>query len=130
MRSVDVALDSNYGEYLMMSVGSDWKCCGEKFTINVCFVFSLKYCENICNDEFVLWLQTGSIEEKILQRQTHKKALSSCVVDKEDNVERHFSVNELRHLFTLSDETPSETHDKYVTQQSFSQKTLVQVVII
>lgn len=114
----------------MMSMGLDWKCCGEYFTINVCFVFSLKYCENICNDEFVLWLQTGSIEEKILQRQTHKKALSSCVVDKEDNVERHFSVNELRHLFTLSDETPSETHDKYVTQQSFSQKTVVQVVII
>ncbi|KAK2168719.1 hypothetical protein NP493_1222g00037 [Ridgeia piscesae] len=55
---------------------------------------------------------TGSIEEKILQRQAHKKALSSCVVDKEDDVERHFSVSELRHLFSLNDDTSSETHDK------------------
>ena len=65
----------------------------------------------------MLWFQTGSIEEKILQRQAHKKALSSCVVDKEDDVERHFSVSELRHLFSLNDDTSSETHDKYVTYQ-------------
>ena len=30
------------------------------------------------------FLSTGTIEEKILQRQAHKKALSSCVVDEEE----------------------------------------------
>lgn len=57
--------------------------------------------------------QTGTIEEKILQRQAHKKALSSCVVDEEQDVERHFSLGELRELFTLNEETVSDTHDKY-----------------
>ena len=56
--------------------------------------------------------QTGSIEEKIFQRQAHKKALSSCVVDKEEDVERHFSLGELRDLFTLNEETQSDTHEK------------------
>ena len=57
--------------------------------------------------------QTGSIEEKIFQRQAHKKALSSCVVDKEDDVERHFSLTDLRQLFQLNEETSSDTHDKW-----------------
>jgi len=56
--------------------------------------------------------QTGTIEEKILQRQAHKKALSSCVVDQEEEVERHFSVEELRKLFILNEDTSSDTHDK------------------
>lgn len=56
--------------------------------------------------------QTGTIEEKILQRQAHKKALSSCVVDEEQDVERHFSLGELRELFALNGETASDTHDK------------------
>ena len=56
--------------------------------------------------------QTGTIEEKILQRQAHKKALSSCVVDEEQDVERHFSLGELRELFLLNEETASDTHDK------------------
>lgn len=60
---------------------------------------------------FVCW-QTGTIEEKILQRQAHKKALSSCVVDEEQDVERHFSLGELRELFILNEETTSDTHDK------------------
>nr|XP_046248389.1 DNA repair and recombination protein RAD54-like [Scatophagus argus] len=58
-------------------------------------------------------LSTGTIEEKILQRQTHKKALSSCVVDEEQDVERHFSLGELRELFILNEETTSDTHDKF-----------------
>nr|XP_020476561.1 DNA repair and recombination protein RAD54-like [Monopterus albus] len=58
-------------------------------------------------------LSTGTIEEKILQRQAHKKALSSCVVDEEQDVERHFSLGELRELFTLNVETRSDTHDKF-----------------
>lgn len=57
--------------------------------------------------------QTGTIEEKILQRQAHKKALSSCVVDEEQDVERHFSLGELKELFALNQETTSDTHDKY-----------------
>ncbi|XP_045905127.1 DNA repair and recombination protein RAD54-like isoform X2 [Micropterus dolomieu] len=57
-------------------------------------------------------LSTGTIEEKILQRQAHKKALSSCVVDEEQDVERHFSLGELRELFTLNEKTTSDTHDK------------------
>ncbi|KAF7203801.1 DNA repair and recombination protein RAD54-like [Nothobranchius furzeri] len=58
-------------------------------------------------------LSTGTIEEKILQRQAHKKALSSCVVDEEQDVERHFSLGELRELFTLNEETTSDTHEKF-----------------
>lgn len=58
-------------------------------------------------------LSTGTIEEKILQRQTHKKALSSCVVDEEQDVERHFSIGELKELFTLNEATTSDTHDKF-----------------
>ncbi|BFY99558.1 hypothetical protein BsWGS_02598 [Bradybaena similaris] len=58
-------------------------------------------------------IATGTIEEKIFQRQTHKKALSSCVVDKEQDVERHFSLGELRELFSLNEHTTSDTHDKF-----------------
>ncbi|CAG0881245.1 unnamed protein product [Cyprideis torosa] len=58
-------------------------------------------------------LATGSIEEKIFQRQAHKKALSSCVVDQEEDVQRHFSVAELRDLFTLEEGTKSSTHDRF-----------------
>ena len=50
----------------------------------------------------------------MLQRQAHKKALSSCVVDQEDDVERHFSLGDLRDLFTLNETTLSDTHDKSV----------------
>uniref|UniRef100_A0A6A7G8V9 DNA repair and recombination protein RAD54-like n=3 Tax=Hirondellea gigas TaxID=1518452 RepID=A0A6A7G8V9_9CRUS len=56
---------------------------------------------------------TGSIEEKILQRQAHKKALSSCVVDCEEDVHRHFSVAQLKELFTLRENTNSDTHDMF-----------------
>lgn len=58
-------------------------------------------------------LATGSIEEKIFQRQAHKKALSSCVVDCEEDVQRHFSISELRELFILNQNTTSDTHDKF-----------------
>ncbi|XP_038067942.1 DNA repair and recombination protein RAD54-like [Patiria miniata] len=57
-------------------------------------------------------LATGTIEEKIFQRQAHKKALSSCVVDNEEDVERHFSLDQLRDLFPLNESTISDTHDK------------------
>lgn len=62
-------------------------------------------------------VQTGSIEEKMMQRQAHKKALSSSVVDCEEDVARHFSLSELRSLFQLEENTASDTHDKYVQTQ-------------
>jgi DNA repair and recombination RAD54-like protein len=57
-------------------------------------------------------LSVGTIEEKIFQRQTHKKALSACVVDQEEDVERHFSLSDLRDLFKLEVGTISDPHDK------------------
>ncbi|XP_072379893.1 DNA repair and recombination protein RAD54-like [Diabrotica undecimpunctata] len=57
------------------------------------------------------FLAAGSIEEKIFQRQAHKKALSSTVVDMNEEAARHFSVAELRDLFRLED-TESDTHQK------------------
>ncbi|XP_020283574.1 DNA repair and recombination protein RAD54-like [Pseudomyrmex gracilis] len=59
------------------------------------------------------FLATGTIEEKIFQRQAHKKALSSTVVDQEDDVARHFTVNDLRDLFKLEENTVSDTHAKF-----------------
>ncbi|RKP36246.1 DNA repair protein, SNF2 family [Dimargaris cristalligena] len=53
---------------------------------------------------------TGTIEEKIFQRQSHKQSLSSCVVDEEQDVERHFSREQLRQLFLYDAETRSNTH--------------------
>lgn len=55
-------------------------------------------------------LATGSIEEKMFQRQTHKKALSSCVVDAGQDVARHFCSDQLKELFKLETDTSSDTH--------------------
>lgn len=57
------------------------------------------------------FLAAGSIEEKIFQRQAHKKALSSTVVDMNEETARHFSVAELRDLFRLEN-TESDTHQR------------------
>ncbi|XP_076240794.1 DNA repair and recombination protein RAD54-like okr isoform X2 [Calliopsis andreniformis] len=59
------------------------------------------------------FLCTGTIEEKIFQRQAHKKALSSTVVDQEEDVARHFTLNDLRDLFKLEENTISDTHSKF-----------------
>lgn len=56
------------------------------------------------------FLATGSIEEKIFQRQTHKKALSNTIVDNDEG-ERHFTASELKELFKLEENTVSDTHD-------------------
>ena len=58
------------------------------------------------------FVNTGTIDEKIFQRQTHKKALSSCVVDGQTDVDRHFSISELRELFKMNEDTSCETHEK------------------
>lgn len=56
-------------------------------------------------------IATGTIEEKIFQRQTHKKALSTAVVDNNEDCERHFTQDDLRDLFSLDEKTISDTHD-------------------
>src|SRR5271154_4344545 len=59
------------------------------------------------------FLGTGTIEEKIFQRQSHKQALSSCVVDAAEDVERHFTLDSLRELFQFKPDTTSDPHDTF-----------------
>ncbi|KAK0545840.1 DNA-dependent ATPase protein rad54 [Tilletia horrida] len=59
------------------------------------------------------FIATGSIEEKIFQRQSHKQSLSSCVVDEAQDAERHFSGEDLRALFQFKEDTLCDTHDTY-----------------
>ena len=59
------------------------------------------------------FIATGSIEEKIFQRQSHKQSLSSCVVDSAEDVERHFSLDSLKELFQYKPGTKSDTHDSF-----------------
>jgi DNA repair and recombination RAD54-like protein len=59
------------------------------------------------------FIATGTIEEKIFQRQSHKQSLSSCVVDSAEDVERHFTLDSLRELFQFRDNTTSDTHDTF-----------------
>ncbi|KAL5598548.1 uncharacterized protein BROUX77_006382 [Berkeleyomyces rouxiae] len=59
------------------------------------------------------FIATGTIEEKIFQRQSHKQSLSSCVVDSAEDVERHFSLDSLRELFQYRPGTRSDTHDTF-----------------
>lgn len=56
---------------------------------------------------------TGSIEEKIFQRQSVKLSLSSCVVDEKEDVERIFSGDMLKLLFQYRSDTICDTHDTY-----------------
>jgi DNA repair and recombination RAD54-like protein len=88
-----------------------------KFKINLFTIKNSLYHNYFINKQkkkIYRLLSTGTMEEKIFQRQAHKKALSSCVVDNEEDVERHFSINELRDLFTLNENTKSDTHDRLV----------------
>ncbi|KIK92409.1 hypothetical protein PAXRUDRAFT_793250 [Paxillus rubicundulus Ve08.2h10] len=59
------------------------------------------------------FVSTGTIEEKIFQRQASKQALSSAVVDEKQDAERHFSVEALRQLFTFNENTICDTHDTF-----------------
>lgn len=58
-------------------------------------------------------LATGTIEEKIFQRQAHKKALSDTVVDQNEESMRHFTSDDLKDLFRLEENTLSDTHSKF-----------------
>nr|CAG8510649.1 1780_t:CDS:10 [Entrophospora candida] len=59
------------------------------------------------------FIATGTIEEKIFQRQSHKQLLSSCVVDEDADVERHFSAESLRQLFQFDPNTMCDTHSTF-----------------
>lgn len=59
------------------------------------------------------FIATGTIEEKIFQRQSHKQSLSSCVVDAAEDVERHFSLASLKELFQYRADTRCDTHDTF-----------------
>ena len=59
------------------------------------------------------FIATGSIEEKIFQRQSHKQSLSSCVVASAEDVERHFTLDSLKELFQYKPGTTSDTHDSF-----------------
>lgn len=56
------------------------------------------------------FLATGTVEEKIFQRQLSKEGLQSVVDDKEQV--NALSTKDLRNLFKLRCGTPSDTHDK------------------
>ncbi|GBG28207.1 DNA repair protein, putative [Hondaea fermentalgiana] len=58
------------------------------------------------------FLATGTIEEKVFQRQLSKEGLQSVVAE-EQSLESAISVTELKDLFTLREDTVSDTHDKY-----------------
>lgn len=53
---------------------------------------------------------TGTVEEKIFQRQLSKEGLQSVVDDKEQV--NALSTKDLKNLFKLRQGTPSDTHDK------------------
>ncbi|CAG8763208.1 19256_t:CDS:10, partial [Cetraspora pellucida] len=59
------------------------------------------------------FISTGSIEEKIFQRQSHKQSLSSCVVDEDSEVERHYTFESLKRLFLFNPDTMCDTHDTF-----------------
>jgi DNA repair and recombination RAD54-like protein len=59
------------------------------------------------------FISSGTIEEKIFQRQSHKQSLSNCVVDEATDMERHFSLADMRQLFLLHKASDCETHDTF-----------------
>ncbi|KAJ3164242.1 helicase [Geranomyces variabilis] len=54
---------------------------------------------------------TGTIEEKIYQRQLTKVGLSDALIDKRDMNKNEFSASDLKDIFTLNLDTECATHD-------------------
>lgn len=71
------------------------------------------------------FVSTGTIEEKIFQRQASKQALSSAVVDEKEDAVRHFSVDALRQLFLFKEDTLCETHDTFKCKRCKDGKQMV-----
>ncbi|POW02218.1 hypothetical protein PSTT_11941, partial [Puccinia striiformis] len=59
------------------------------------------------------FILTGSVEEKVFQRQSQKMKLSASVVDEQEDESRMFSRESLKELFRLNEQTKSDTHDVY-----------------
>ena len=60
----------------------------------------------------ILRRSTGTIEEKIYQRQITKIGLSDALMDNRDAAAiNNFTASELRDLFTLDEKTACLTHD-------------------
>ncbi|CAO3678536.1 unnamed protein product [Umbelopsis ramanniana] len=72
-------------------------------------------------------ITTGTIEEKIFQRQSHKQSLSSCVVDEAADTERHFSLADLRQLFMYNGDTSCDTHDTFKCKRCLEGKSVQDV---
>ncbi|KAI0065411.1 DNA repair protein, SNF2 family [Artomyces pyxidatus] len=71
------------------------------------------------------FISTGTIEEKIFQRQASKQALSSAVVDEKEDAERHFSIDALRQLFLFNEKTICETHETFKCKRCKNGKQMV-----
>ena len=71
------------------------------------------------------FISTGTIEEKIFQRQASKQALSSAVVDEKEDAERHFSLDALRQLFLFNEKTLCETHETFKCKRCKNGKQMV-----
>ncbi len=56
-------------------------------------------------------LSTGTIEEKIFQRQMTKQQLSDSVVDDKSVAKLKFSKAELKNIFSFNESTMCDTHD-------------------
>lgn len=68
------------------------------------------------------FISSGTIEEKIFQRQSHKQSLSNCVVDEATDMERHFSLADMRQLFLLHTKSECETHDTFKCKRCINGK--------
>ncbi|TFY72686.1 hypothetical protein EVG20_g352 [Dentipellis fragilis] len=71
------------------------------------------------------FISTGTIEEKIFQRQANKQALSSAVVDEKEDTERHFSLDSLRQLFLFNEKTLCETHETFKCKRCKNGKQMI-----
>lgn len=76
------------------------------------------------------FIATGTIEEKIFQRQSMKQSLSSCVVDEKEDVDRLFSIDNLRQLFTFQPETACDTHDSFKCKRCKDGKQIIRAPAI
>ena len=56
-------------------------------------------------------LSTGTLEEKVFQRQLTKLALAKNVVDQDMDAQPSFNSNELKDLFRYNADTVCNTHD-------------------